>query len=564
MAVSPDLTATPSPPARGRLRRDPKRGRVWYRLPRKPVPDAIDRDELARRLYTAGGPREGLRQRRDVIEKRALLYAYLCRRSRGERTGRWAGATSEVIYGLMPAMSELDAKPWDPTTIRGGKDELLYHYATIVARLLDDLAAIGLVRWGGARDNNGLWWRLEIELLDDPWRWQPVSRSDGPEDVSAQPPGETLPSAREDGAERPPPRSPQTPGEVSFTSNSEEPFGASGYAGAQTAVDFATSLTGPNLSLPSPGACATTSQRPSGPGGYPLPVTKDPGPDFAASLEAAISRATAWENAQEPPSPQPTVLVEQVAARVEQLRAAPPGTAVIAWRLEEAFVQANGGAPALFRRAAHLPRLRRAVARYERYGDCRPKRWPAGGVAAVVHQVERDDTAYSLAGVVRSIDTLTKRMRREHKRRHESWYLDRARRRALGRQRRRQQVAAGNASWRRPDRSRLASATISQLHESLMAACQVDPTNRADAQARMLDRLGGLATPEQLRRELRDRYLLAAGHDGRYGGWRCDPLEFHSIHLYGFRRRRPKLEETPPGRARGGVARDVQLRPAAC
>jgi hypothetical protein len=159
------------------LRRNPKRGRQWFRPERKPIPRGIRRAELARRLYAPEGPKHGVRERRDVVDKRAIVNGYLRARARRERSGRWATTVGETVRGMLPEMARLAAKPWDPAHRFGGDEELRHHYATALAVLLDDLAAVGVLRWGGQKDNNGLWWRLEIELVDPGPGRRPSRRS---------------------------------------------------------------------------------------------------------------------------------------------------------------------------------------------------------------------------------------------------------------------------------------------------------------------------------------------------------------------------------------------------
>lgn len=507
-----------------RLRRNPRHGRSWFRPAWKAIPRGIDRAELARRLYAPGGPKHGLRERRDVVDKRAILNGYLRGRAKRERSGRWATTVGEMVRGLLPEMARLDAKPWDPAHRCGGDEELRHHYATALALLLDDLAAVGVLRWGGQRDNNGLWWRLEIELLD-PWaRRPPDGRAKAEESADDARPGEAE-QTPERGAGR---RSRAAPAAssglhpASISHNSEEPFGA-------PATPAPSASPRKRLPLHSSPTCAGASSPASSASETPAAIavgkvsTDEMGSAWEARVAAALERVRLNDTGElAPPRSPQSILSEQRHRRVEELRTSSIGARPVAWRLEEAFEQLRGR-PACFRRREHMPRLDRAVRRYERYRDQRPAGWPEAGVAAMVRAIDelRDHDGSELAtlgGVVRRFDALTGGMRRAHKRAHEQRELRRARRRAERRRRRRRDCLA---SHRRPRRQ----ASLRELHAAFTASLRGD-------QGEVLGTLGVLRTPEQLRRELRDGYLLEHAHDGRYGGWRCEPAEFHMLGLY--------------------------------
>ena len=246
------------------------------------------------------------------------------------------------------------------------------------------------------------------------------------------------------------------------------------------------------------------------------------GSAWAARVAAALERVRLIDTGElAPPRSPDSVLSQQRHRRVKDLRTSSIGARPVAWRLEEAFEQLRGR-PACFRRREHMPRLDRAVRRYERYRDQRPAGWPEAGVAAVVRAIDElreleGTELVTLGGVVRRFDALTGGMRRAHKRAYEQRELRRARRRA---ERRRWRQALP-ASHRRPRRQ----ASLRELHAAFTASLRGD-------QGEVLATLGVLRTPEQLRRELRDGYLLEHAHDGRYGGWRCEPAEFHMLGLY--------------------------------
>jgi hypothetical protein len=170
------------------LRRNPKRGRVWYAPERRAVPRLVAREELAGRAYGEGGPKHGLRRRRDAIETLVCGYRYLHVRAAREGSSDYACTAEDTILGLAHELSRRSAKAWDPGLGRGlapgeRRELLLRHRGRALAKLLDELAGCGLLVWGGERDNNGLWWRLRIRLLDPdgpPAEAEPWMRPSGP------------------------------------------------------------------------------------------------------------------------------------------------------------------------------------------------------------------------------------------------------------------------------------------------------------------------------------------------------------------------------------------------
>jgi hypothetical protein len=122
--------------------------------------------------------------------------------------------------------------------------------------------------------------------------------------------------------------------------------------------------------------------------------------------------------------------------------------------------------------------------------------------------LERPSERYrSLAGAVFGLDLLARHMRRAYRRAHQGHYLAVARRRA---RRRRQRAARAAAEVRPAFRRPLPEPTIEQLQLAFVDA------ERGD-QLAILERLGVLRTAAQLRLELRERYLLANGHDAGFG-----------------------------------------------
>ena len=150
-------------------------------------------DELADRAYGEGGPKHGVRRRRDAIETLATGYRYLHIRAAREDSSDYAATAEQTIEGLTFELSRRSAKAWDPTLgqkLAGSarRELLVHHRGRAMAKLLDELAGCGLLVWGGERDNNGLWWRLRIRLLDpdepqpmlEPWvRTAHLSASQG-------------------------------------------------------------------------------------------------------------------------------------------------------------------------------------------------------------------------------------------------------------------------------------------------------------------------------------------------------------------------------------------------
>jgi len=171
LAVHPD-THQPKPKAGGsRLRRDPKRGRLWYAPPARPPVRMVGVDELADRAYGEGGPKHGVRRRRDAIDTLYVGYRYLHIRASREGSSDYACTVEQTIEGLTFELSRRGAKAWDPALGQGltgtaRRELLVHHRGRAMAKLLDELARCGLLVWGGERDNNGMWWRLRIRLLN--------------------------------------------------------------------------------------------------------------------------------------------------------------------------------------------------------------------------------------------------------------------------------------------------------------------------------------------------------------------------------------------------------------
>ncbi|MCA1699534.1 MAG: hypothetical protein LC790_11805 [Actinobacteria bacterium] len=164
------------------LLRNPRVGRLWYPPLREPLPRPVGREELVERAYAEGGPKHGVQPRGDAIDTLWRGYEYLRVRAGREDSADFATTAEQTILGLSYELSRRGAKAWDPTLGEGleGKERrelLLHHRGRAMAKLLDELAGCGLLVWGGERDNNGLWWRLRIRLLDpdapapDPEPW---------------------------------------------------------------------------------------------------------------------------------------------------------------------------------------------------------------------------------------------------------------------------------------------------------------------------------------------------------------------------------------------------------
>lgn len=189
-----------------RLRRDPRRGRVWYPPARVEISRAVGRAELVDRLYREGGPKHGLRQRKDAIETLWRGYTYLRLRAQREGSGDFATTAEQTVVGLTFELSRRGAKAWDSTLAQGlegneRREVLLRSRGSALSKLLDELARAGLLVWGGERDNHGLWWRLRIRLLEpedeQPPDWEPWMRSIDPPVVAPAVRGRA-PGARDD------------------------------------------------------------------------------------------------------------------------------------------------------------------------------------------------------------------------------------------------------------------------------------------------------------------------------------------------------------------------------
>jgi len=244
----------------------------------------------------------------------------------------------------------------------------------------------------------------------------------------------------------------------------------------------------------------------------PPPSTRDE--RFQAKVAAASRRVAAREAEIAPAAAKACA---QQAERDERLLAnlceLEVGERPPAWQLAQAF-EAIQGRPAKFAAARHGLRLARVLDRYERYRDCRPDGWPAAAAAALVQLVKDGqhtiggERIESLAGYLHQLDRLSRHMRRAYKRSHAGRYDEAARRRAARRaQERERQRGDARLAFRRP----LPAAELETLQHAYTVA--------ADDPVSVLNLLGRLATPEQLRRELRDRYLLEAGRSAGYGGW---------------------------------------------
>ncbi len=153
------------------LRRDPRKGREWYAPERQPIPRLATLTELVARAYGDEGPKAGVRPRRDTIETLVAGYRYLHVRAGRDGSGDFATTAGQTIDGLMHELSRRSAKRWDPRVGAGlegraRQQRRIRKYGSAVVKMLDELAGCGLLVWGGERDNNGLWWRLRIRLLD--------------------------------------------------------------------------------------------------------------------------------------------------------------------------------------------------------------------------------------------------------------------------------------------------------------------------------------------------------------------------------------------------------------
>ena len=199
--VLPEAAAVAS-----RLRRSPRQGRVWYQPARSEIPRAVVRADLVDRLYREGGPKHGLCQRSDAIDTLWRGYTYLRLRAQREGSGDYATTAEQTVVGLTFELSRRAAKAWDVAVAAGleghqRREELLRRRGSAVAKLLDELAGAGLIVWGGERDNNGLWWRLRIRLLDpdeeQPPDWEPWMRGIDPPRLRDGRDGGKAPSAGE-------------------------------------------------------------------------------------------------------------------------------------------------------------------------------------------------------------------------------------------------------------------------------------------------------------------------------------------------------------------------------
>lgn len=80
------------------------------------------------------------------------VYRALWRLAHAERSGCFATTPDQLVAVFIRVMGRG----------HGSREANRSAHARSVRRWLDDLQAMGLIEWGGVRDNVGRWWRTEI------------------------------------------------------------------------------------------------------------------------------------------------------------------------------------------------------------------------------------------------------------------------------------------------------------------------------------------------------------------------------------------------------------------
>jgi hypothetical protein len=466
------VAASVAPAARPRNR--PGDGRVWY--PAGQAPLVGEPGRVVCNALLAGARRaRGCRTRGDD-RLETSVYAvkrFLHRQAHGERSGRFARATEDLVAGLASIMG------WGPVPPRGSAERgrFFRRHRASVQRWLGELEAMGLIEVDAQKDNQGFWWRVVITLLEAPTpppedvagarrRLRAWKRRERARRRRARPPRRRLQAIL---------RNSQRPrratrarlarrrahavhehrrqceldaviadardrrgGIEASRQDLRHPFGAPPPSALPPSATQP--LTEPATPVP-PLPPAPRSQptllnsaalvEPEGARAGEIPTAtpartaangqvtienEGPGPGSAGfdavvlARVAAREHATVWRRAE---------AARQAVRRAGELAAWPAGRRCPLGRLREAWVVFRHGAATAGEAgsAAAGPRYpdlgrraARAIALYERFADQRPAGWPTGGAAAIT-ALAAQHRARTLAGDIGRLHNLAKAMR---------------------------------------------------------------------------------------------------------------------------------------------------------
>lgn len=157
------LRPSPTP---GRSRAVIRAGRRWHQVAAAELPARPQRVQVIAgvSLY-----RQPLRPKKGMWDDRIetgcwTLAAALWKLGAGQHTGRFATTSKQLVWALGkgPLRSTWGAPPPQMDGPDAGKYWRAHRRS--VSRWLDSLEGAGVIRCAGHRDNQGYWWRMEVEL----------------------------------------------------------------------------------------------------------------------------------------------------------------------------------------------------------------------------------------------------------------------------------------------------------------------------------------------------------------------------------------------------------------
>lgn len=440
------------------------RRREWRPVGRVPLPShEPGRVELVALLNGPGGPRHGKATAWDdrVEAGVCALGRYLWRLGHAHRSAAYATSIAQLVDGLQPTFH------WR-TPATGQK---------AVRRWLALLAEMRVVAAGGVRDNLGLWWRTEVRLLPTPAadeRWLAAAQARVREFPRRERrrrqrcPGRNRRLQRAVAASKAPSptairrqarercraaheRLVAAQGVLSYPSGApptSEDVNSSG--DTQNASHLAPTFIAPPTSetqIREDAISGADSNEPESVIGVreedppvvrvafeawraaqpTAPTDTDALMELMRLREAAIAAGLA------PPTRFHVIAATRRAA-FDALEKWPPGRSVPLRLAADAFEHVTGSSAKVRRDGSLEPRLRRALARYERYADERPAGWPVSAGAALTQAMaEAGDEAESVNYVVNRLNFTAKQMAAQAKRRDVDGELERRRDRAARR-----------------------------------------------------------------------------------------------------------------------------------
>jgi hypothetical protein len=446
------LSTAPADPARPRGLRRARQLGPCPPVPKTSLPPApadVEVLALLTRVRSVRVSQEQLAEGRlydlRAYKTAAAELAYLRRLAAG---GRHGGTVVTSMRQLVAGLAPLHPA-WRITGGEGWEDRDRHHRA--VRRRLGDLQAMGLLRWRVGVDELGEERRTELELLPVPEilsdeleeaagrmaRWETrygreldtgsrtgvrgVRRASAPLSA-AERQRRGCAQSRDRAARRrghaegsksnsdPPCGAEATPQNNSFSSEGVDPA---------RNVCKRTGVTRANAPAPLGGSAAVKGGETAGieDGG------SVGGGGLGIDVQALVARVRKRQAEREPVL---EAIAAQATGRALEVASWSLGRGWPAGRLREAWVVARFGARAAAEGGSgaagplsdeHFGRLRRAVARYERYGEARPDGFPAGGLAALLYLGAAEDCQgcgprpRTIAYAAGALDQLSRRMR---------------------------------------------------------------------------------------------------------------------------------------------------------